>query len=309
MIAPKVSIIVPIFNAEMYLAECLSSLCNQTLKDIEIICINDGSTDNSVAIIKKVCAQDSRVKLINQQNLGPCETRKNGIIQASGEYIGFVDSDDYVDSRFFELLYTAACREQADIAVTTEIFPFDDRRIFPKKNSGFSKSKKSLTACERAKLFLRTAVPWDKIYKNELCLHVLPYYMAEEKWGEDNMFSIPSLIMAKKVTLITDAIYFYRQHASSICHTPVKTKNILNLYNSYNMMLRKVCELHINKNDITIYKKAIIRRRNFYCFQLSEQLTSISERISFALQTKDIQFQIAYLARKSYNIFKNIIKK
>ena len=309
MIAPKVSIIVPIFNAEMYLAECLSSLCNQTLKDIEIICINDGSTDNSVAIIKKVCAQDSRVKLINQQNMGPCETRKNGIIQASGQYIGFVDSDDYVDSRFFELLYTAACREQADIAVTTEIFPFDDRRVFPKKDSGFSKSKKALTACERAKLFLRTAVPWNKIYKKELCLRVLPYYMAEEKWGEDNMFSIPSLIMANKVTLTSDPIYFYRQHASSICHTPAKTKNILNLYNSYNMIIKKLYESNINKNDTIIYKKNIIRRRNFDCFQLAEQSISISERISFALQTKDVQFQIAYLARKAYNIFKNIIKK
>lgn len=75
------------------------------------------------------------------------------------------------------------------------------------------------------------------------------------------------------------------------------------------MIIKKLYESNINKNDTIIYKKNIIRRRNFDCFQLSEQLTSISERISFALQTKDIQFQIAYLARKAYNIFKNIIKK
>ena len=149
----------------------------------------------------------------------------------------------------------------------------------------------------------------NKIYKKELCLRVLPYYMAEEKWGEDNMFSIPSLIMANKVTLTSDPIYFYRQHASSICHTPAKTKNILNLYNSYNMIIKKLYESNINKNDTIIYKKNIIRRRNFDCFQLAEQSISISERISFALQTKDVQFQIAYLARKAYNIFKNIIKK
>lgn len=128
MITPKVSIIVPVFNAEMYLAECLSSLCKQTLKDIEIICINDGSTDHSTDIIKEFCTYDSRIKFISQKNLGPCETRKNGIRHASGTYIGFVDSDDYVDDTFFEKLYTAARCEHADIAVTTSLFPFDQNK-------------------------------------------------------------------------------------------------------------------------------------------------------------------------------------
>lgn len=310
MTTPKVSIIVPIFNADMYLTECLSSICNQTLHDIEIICINDGSTDDSTAIIKKFCAQDSRVKFIDQQNLGPCKTRKNGIIHASGEYIGFVDSDDYIDSRFFERLYTAACREQADIAVTTEIFPFDDHHIFPKKDSGFGERKKDLTVHERVKLFLRTGVPWNKIYKNELCVRVLPYYIVEEKMGEDNLLTIPSLIMANKVTLITDSAYFYRQHSSSICHTPITRENIFNLYKSYNSFIEKVHRLDITKkSDLYIYIKAIKRRRNWDCFHLSEQHSSISEQINLLLQTKDRQFQTAFLARKIRNILKYIVKK
>lgn len=104
----KISVIVPVFNAEKYLKMCLNSLVSQTLKNIEIICIDDGSTDNSLAILDKFKSKDDRIKIIKQKNYGVSMARNNGISEAQGEYIGFVDADDWVDKDFFEKLYNAA---------------------------------------------------------------------------------------------------------------------------------------------------------------------------------------------------------
>ena len=102
----KISIIVPIYNVEDYLPRCLNSLINQTLKEIEIICVIDGSTDNSYKITKKYAKKDKRIKILNlESNKGVSVARNTGIKHAKGEYLGFIDADDFVDSRFFEHLY------------------------------------------------------------------------------------------------------------------------------------------------------------------------------------------------------------
>ena len=93
---PKVSVIIPVYNTEKYLKKCLDSVCNQTLSDIEIICIDDCSTDNSLNILKEYTLKDNRIKLIEfKENKGAAVARNTGIDEAKGEYIGFIDSDDY----------------------------------------------------------------------------------------------------------------------------------------------------------------------------------------------------------------------
>ena len=104
----KVSIIVPVYNVEKYLKRCLDSITNQTLKELEIICINDGSTDNSLKILKQYAHKDKRISIINKQNEGLSVARNTGMEAASGEYIGFVDSDDWIDLDFYKKLYTTA---------------------------------------------------------------------------------------------------------------------------------------------------------------------------------------------------------
>ena len=99
---PKVSVIIPIYNTEKYLRKCLDSVCNQTLSDIEIICVNDCSTDNSLEILEEYASKDNRIKLIDfKENKGAAVARNAGIDEAKGEYIGFVDSDDFVDETMF----------------------------------------------------------------------------------------------------------------------------------------------------------------------------------------------------------------
>ena len=101
----KVSIIIPVYNVEKYLQKCLESLVNQTLKEIEIICINDGSTDKSEEILKIFAQKDDRIIVVNKENEGQSVARNVGIKLAKGEFLGFVDSDDWVDLDFFEKLY------------------------------------------------------------------------------------------------------------------------------------------------------------------------------------------------------------
>lgn len=114
---PRVSVIVPCYNVEKYVARCLDSLISQTLHDIEIICIDDKSTDGTLDIIKQYVARDKRVRLIaNSVNTGVAVARNNGINIATGEYIAFVDPDDYVDLNFYERLYHTAKKAKADIA-------------------------------------------------------------------------------------------------------------------------------------------------------------------------------------------------
>ena len=113
--APKVSILVPIYNTSKYLPECLDSLLGQTLKDIEIVCINDGSTDNSPDIIREYQKRDSRVKLVDKANSGYGDSMNKGIEHATGEYIGICESDDFASPDMFETLWRYAHRHRLDV--------------------------------------------------------------------------------------------------------------------------------------------------------------------------------------------------
>ena len=111
---PKISVVVPVYNVEKFLERCLNSIVNQTFKDIEIICVNDGSTDNSRKILDKY-TNYSNIKIIDQINAGLSEARNTGLLNAKGEYIAFIDSDDYIDPNFFEVLYNTAFEKNSDI--------------------------------------------------------------------------------------------------------------------------------------------------------------------------------------------------
>ena len=130
MINSKVSVIIPVYNSENYLVKCLNSIVNQTLNEIEIIIVNDGSTDDSQLIIDEFKRNDSRIITIEQLNGGLGAARNKGIENASGEYIAFVDSDDYVDLSMFEKMYELAIRHQAEIIFCDLVKVDDDGNEF-----------------------------------------------------------------------------------------------------------------------------------------------------------------------------------
>ena len=161
---PKISVIVPVYNVEKFLEKCLKSIIEQTFEDLEIICINDGSTDKSLSILNSYAAKDPRIKILSQTNQGQSCARNAGLEIASGEYIGFVDSDDWIDLDFYEKLYNTAKKYDADIAVASI------KRLRTYKWKYHLKIEKEEVTEDINKKFFLCDVPdkcyvWNKIYK------------------------------------------------------------------------------------------------------------------------------------------------
>ena len=129
VLTPKISVIIPCYNVEKYLRECLDSVVNQTLKDIEIICVNDGSTDGTQKILEEYAQKDDRILLINKPNGGLSLARNTGMEKMRGEYVAFLDSDDWVDLDFYEKLYNAAKQNGADSAIGCTVYFLDEKNI------------------------------------------------------------------------------------------------------------------------------------------------------------------------------------
>lgn len=219
----KLSIIVPVYNVEKYLPKCLESLIKQTLKDIEIICVNDGSIDNSLAILKEFASKDSRIRIIDNQHQGVAKTRNTGIEQSSGEYIGFVDSDDYIDIDFFEKLYNSATKSNSDIAIASIL---KHKNFFNIYNAKYTKEETAITIqdkiklCEDKKHFFFYA--WNKIYHSRF-IKENNIKFSEGQIYEDVMFAIKALYYSNKIISVYGTKYHYIEHENSLTKSKDKT--------------------------------------------------------------------------------------
>jgi len=202
----KVSIIVPVYNTKEYINKCLDSLTKQTLKDIEIIIVNDGSTDDSQVIIDEYTKKDKRIKSFIKKNGGLGDARNYGIKKASGEYIGFVDSDDYVDLTMFEKLYNKAKKEDSDI-VECDLY-----WVYPNESkldiANYYDNKKDIMYNIRVmvcnKIFKR-----DILSKNDILFPVGIRY-------EDIVFTYKLLPYIKNISYVDEPFYYYIQRGSSL---------------------------------------------------------------------------------------------
>ncbi len=212
----KVSVIVPVYNVEKYLEECLDSVCHQTLKDIEIICINDGSKDKSEQILKDYIKKDKRIVLIEQKNQGLSIARNNGIKIAKGQYIGFVDSDDKIEPDFFEKLYNAASKNDADIAIGG--YKEINKRRKIKTILRYWKNEKITQRTKMLETLLGTAFVWNKLYKKELIINNQIYFPAHKTY-EDGFWTPQIAACTKSVCTVRGAYYLYRYNFDSITNT------------------------------------------------------------------------------------------
>lgn len=130
----KVSVIIPVYNVEPYLKQCMDSVVGQTLKDIEIICVDDGSTDGSLDILREYAAEDNRIQIIEQKNAGAGAARNNGMRHATGKYLSFLDSDDFFEPRMLEKAYDLAEKDQADFVA------YKSDSIIQRRNSLFQQT-------------------------------------------------------------------------------------------------------------------------------------------------------------------------
>ena len=140
----KISIIIPVYNVEKYLKQCLDNIIKQIFTDFECICVNDGSTDSSLKILQEYASKDNRFKIINQENKGLAESRNIGLSVAIGDYVLFIDSDDFIDNNFCEVLYNDAKKYNCDVCFA-ERFDFDNNI---KKKASVSKFLNTITKLE-----------------------------------------------------------------------------------------------------------------------------------------------------------------
>lgn len=208
---------------EKYLPKCLESLIKQTLNDIEIICVNDGSMDNSLAILKEFASRDSRIRIIDNQHQGVAKTRNTGIEQSTGEYIGFVDSDDYIDIDFFEKLYNSATKSNSDIAIASIL---KHKNFFNIYNAKYTKEETAITIqdkiklCEDKKHFFFYA--WNKIYHSGF-IKKNNIKFSEGQIYEDVMFAIKALYYSNKIISVYGTKYHYIEHENSLTKYKDKT--------------------------------------------------------------------------------------
>lgn len=215
---PKISVILPVYNVEKYLQECLDSIINQTLKDIEIICINDGSTDSSLKILKEYAKKDKRIIIVNQKNKGAAISRNKGIDIAKGEYFSILDSDDFFDPAMLEKMYNKADKNSADIVICQS-------RIFDEKTREYKPFNPILTDAPKEKKFCYKDMPnlifnftvgwaWDKLYKASFVKENKLYFQ-NLRSSNDFFFVYLSLIKAKSIIIFDDALISHRKNTQT----------------------------------------------------------------------------------------------
>ena len=216
---PEISVIVPVYNCEKYLEKCINSILSQTFDDLELILINDGSSDNSGKICDEFKEKDSRVKIVHQKNMGVSVARNVGLDVSEGKYIGFIDGDDYIESDMYEFLYNNIKKNEAEVAICgiANIFMKNNgSEKLTRQTSNFSGVKvlngeKAFSESLKSKIF--SVNPVNKLFDKKL---FKGEHFPEGKISED-AFLIPKVLLkANKVVCSSDIKYYYIRHENSI---------------------------------------------------------------------------------------------
>jgi len=218
----KISVIVPIYNSERYLRKCLDSLVNQTLKDIEIILINDGSTDNSEKIVKEYTEKYKNIVYINQKNSGQASARNNGISVATGEYLAFLDSDDYISEKAYEILWNEICDKKCDILCFNY---YTDKDGIIEKNKDYVINPNNTVN----KYILNEASPWNKIIKKEIFIKNKLGFLEDHIY--EDLALIPTLALyTENIYYCNEYLYYYNIHDNSTMRQKKFNMKMLDIY-------------------------------------------------------------------------------
>lgn len=266
----KVSIIIPVYNVEKYLRQCLDSVVDQTLEQIEIICVNDGSTDGSQQILEEYALKDVRIKIINQENSGPGMARKTGLNNVNGNFIAFVDSDDWVKLDAYEKLYKNALSNNSDIVISN-LCIYDEHKNeytnnkfdiadFFDENTDFNNFIFDYTDIKPLLLNGFTECT-NKLYRTEFLRKYDDFYFPKHiSLGEDVPLNIQVLLRARRISYCQKIFYIYRiSNLDSTCHTSVKSEKIFEIFS----FIDKVEDILLANHIMDIYKN------EFFIFQIT----------------------------------------
>ena len=215
---PVVSVIVPVYNVEQYLPQCLDSIVNQTLKNIEIICVNDSSTDNSLNILNHYAEKDPRIKVVTQPNGGAGAARNRGLSLAAGKYLSFLDSDDFFEPDMLELAYNKAVCDKADFVVFQSDQYYTDRKEFvsvpwtlrEKEIPPYTPFNHRQMTDNIFKVFVGWA--WDKLYDREF-VEKNHLRFQEQRTSNDMLFVFSGVAVAKRISVVKKVLAHQRRDA------------------------------------------------------------------------------------------------
>ncbi|WP_025907744.1 glycosyltransferase family 2 protein [Priestia flexa] len=261
----KVSVILPLYNVEKYIKKCLDSILKQTLKDIEVIIVNDGSPDNSRLIASKYAEIDSRVRIIDKENGGLSSARNQGLDAAAGEYVVFIDSDDWVEENMLEVMYSQAKKEKADLSICNYNKVFN---AYKEKN--YLSIKDEIIRVKDLGLkdylynyyfgYVHGDEVWNKMYKNSIIKqNNIRFEKNSEVFSEDKLFNFYFLLHVETITTIEKSFYNYLQRTGSLMNAS-KPK----LINQYINLMEKLLLYSKDKDQY----KHIVGIYPLVCFSL-----------------------------------------
>lgn len=255
--SPKISIIIPLYNTEKYISECIKSILNQTYKNIEIIVVNDGSTDSSEKKCFDLQKTNKNIKYIYQSNAGVTVARKKGVESATGEWICFVDADDILTPNAIQTLVENS-KGQDIVIGNFESFYDSIKRITEYKNRESIFNQEQFIKVLLIGTKFKIHGPWGKIYRKELFDNETFDISSDIKRGEDLIMNIRLALKANHICYLNTIIYLYRQHTNSVIHTFKTTWEHEYLF--LNQLLKPLYGLKIEHK----YKKEILKRK-LYC--------------------------------------------
>ncbi len=252
------SLIVPVYNVEKYLKKCIDSILDQSFKDFEVLLIDDGSIDQSGALCEDYAGKDNRIKVIHQENRGLSGARNTGLEHASGEWIIFIDSDDWVSTDYLEVVNKTINRSKADVYCINSVKVSEDEKSELEKLIFFVESDvfRIDNENERFDFYEKKLMQykfgweaWSRVFKRDIIeKYHLRFVPTKEVFAEDYLFTLIYFLHVKKIGCICNCFYYYRQRSDSL----LGTKN-----------LETVLKRIVNLNDI-FYKELIhLRNRNF----------------------------------------------
>ena len=214
---PLVSVIIPVYKVEAFLPRCLDSILKQSYRELEIICVNDGSPDNCLSILETYAEKDSRIKVIDQKNQGVSAARNNGFQAATGQLISYIDSDDWIHPQYYEILVDCLLHHDADIVFCEGIKVLEgEERELPLKGV----SSRQISMDEAFSLWTVRHCVWGRLYRREVLIG--HNFSSEIRIGDDTMFNLDVLchIEDPKLYYIPEELYYWFMRADSITHTP-----------------------------------------------------------------------------------------
>jgi len=310
----KLSVIIPVYNGEKYLKESLDSVINQTFKDIEVICIDDKSTDNSLEILKEYAQKDKRIRIFEQEiNKGAGPARNLGLDNAKGDYIMFLDPDDWYELTACEDAYNQITKYNNDFTYFNMYLFFENSGVIKVDDERLNLFKDNLdnphiNFRDLDSPFMSYGESWYKIYNRDF-LNKNNIRFSCERFGEDNIFYIKSILCAKDVSILNKPLYYYRQRSDSTVSSAANYEDLLAVRkNVYKMVLQDGDAKFINfqiigtywslvdwfriwtEQDKTIEKDFYIKMREFFIeLDKENDLKQIKNHINYKKLRKIIR--------------------